>query len=452
MISNKSLLLVFLLLSINTIGLFGQIPVIKTPQPASLSPNVIVGNPNNRNNPMSNIPAFSGYNNSNRQQIEMIERDMLEVQHRNAAMQLMADEEDMAYFSSNHAIQYDLPSCVGIQGTEYYYYVAEKLLDMLHGETSLNLKEAVFSVEDAYFEGQLDRAKYENAISELALTAQLKARQDGYDWNNAMTRNVMLFRTMSDTLTVKFPLRENSSVSYPMRYDYDDPWGHENLSKLFVTKLLETRMGQCHSLPLLYLILCETVGTEANLAFSPNHSYIKLNDRQGNWYNLELTQGKIVTDAFMIGSGFITSEAIKHGLYMEPQTQKQTIAHCLSDLAAGYVQKYGYDQFVIQCVDSVLKYAPGNISALALKSNYHSAHFEYTVNQAGRPPKDILIVNYPRIYELLEERNNFYRKMDEIGYRDIPEEAYKDWLRVLDEEKEKQEHNEKYNKVLQIIR
>jgi RHS repeat-associated protein len=154
----------------------------------------------------------------------------------------------------------------------------------------------------------------------------------------------------------------------------------------------------------------------------------------------------MVTDAFIIGSGFIKTEAIKTGIYMEPQTKKQVIAHCLSYLALSYTHKYDYDKFVIQCADSALRHAPGNTSALALKSNYYSACFEYTVNQVGRPPKDTLKVHYPRIYELLETRNNFYRKMDEMGYTEMPKEAYEAWLKSVNEEKERREHDARYNK------
>ncbi|MDR0233058.1 MAG: hypothetical protein LBI82_13235 [Dysgonamonadaceae bacterium] len=451
MISCKNVLITSLLLIISTIGIFGQIPVVTTPQPGTLSPGVNIGFPTNRSNPVPNVPAFPGFNNNNRQ-LEMFERDRLEVQLRNNAEIQRMLNGDSEYFFSNRGIQYELPSCVGMPGTEHFYQTAEKLLDMLSGKTQLNLKEAVFSVENAYFEGQLDRTKYEKAILEMLTIAQTKAKQDGLNWNNPITKNVMLFRVMSDTLKVKLPARESSTVSYPMQYDFDDFWGEENRSKLFVTKLLAAHTGQCHSLPLLYLILCEAVGAEANLAFSPMHSYAKFKDQRGNWYNIELTQGRIVSDAFIIGSGFITTEAIKHSLYMEPQARKQVIAHCLSDLASNYIHKYGYDKFVIQCADSALHYAPGNITALAIKSNYHSACFEYTVNQVGWPPKDTLKVHYPRIYELMEERNDFYRKMDNMGYREMPKDIYEYWLNSLNEEKEKREHNEKYHKVLQFVK
>lgn len=38
---------------------------------------------------------------------------------------------------------------------------------------------------------------------------------------------------------------------------------------------------------------------------------------------------------------------------MQPQTKRQTIVQCLSDLAMGYIHQYGYDPFVAQCVDSI---------------------------------------------------------------------------------------------------
>lgn len=59
---------------------------------------------------------------------------------------------------------------------------------------------AVFAVENAYFENCLNYAEFNKAIDKLAETAQLKTMQDGYNWNNPVTKNIMLFRTMADTL------------------------------------------------------------------------------------------------------------------------------------------------------------------------------------------------------------------------------------------------------------
>jgi hypothetical protein len=442
----KQLILIFLMVSIiGTLDLFGQIPMVKTPQPATFSQYGIGNTNSGRNNPSPNMPTFPNFNKPNQSSYE---QDRLEVQRRNAALQQILSAD----FFANTAIQYDLPSVVGAPGTENYRKTAQKLLDMLNGKTPLNLKEAVFLVENAYFEGQLDRKRYENSINDMAIIAQIKAKEDGYNWNNPTTKNLMLFRTISDTLKIKLPLHESSTVSLPMQYDFEDFRGENNWENMFVTKLLVTHKGQCHSLPLLYLILCEATGAEANLAYSPSHSYIKFKDKTNNWYNIELTNGHLVTDAYLVGSGFITAEAIKNKIYLEPQTKKQVIAQCLSDLSLGYIHKYGYDGFVSQCTDSILKHDPKNLSALLIKANYQTRNLQYVIRQTGTPPLDTLKIRFPKAYELLNEVKATYKKIDDSGFREMPKDAYESWLNAVNEEKEKQEHNEKYNKVLNLIR
>lgn len=448
MIPCKYISTVSLFLLITAANVLGQIPVIKQPQPATLSRGVIIGNQNSQNNSSPNIPTFPAFNNRNQQQMDMYERDRMEVQRMNELARQGADE----YLSGNSSIQYDLPSQAGAQGTEYYYLAAKKLMDMLGGKTPLNLKDAVFSVENSFFEGQLDRKRYEERISEMVTIAKSKAIQDRYNWNNPVARNMMLYRVMSDTLNVKLPGQEKPSASFPMQYDFEDFMGEKNYSSMFVTKLLSSHTGQCHSMPLLYLILCEATGTEASLAFSPRHSYIKFRDKQNNWHNIELTNGKMVSDAFMIGSGFVNAASIKNGIYMQPQDRKQVIAHCLSDLASGYIKKYGYDNFVIQCVDSVLACAPGNTTALAIKYNYLGERLAYVADQIGRPPLEILKTDFPHVYKMLEERNSYYKMIDDIGYVEMPPELYEKWLNSASGEKEKREHDIRYRNIIRLIK
>lgn len=340
----------------------------------------------------------------------------------------------------NAVIRYDLPSQAGVPGTEYFREALGKLNRMLTGLEPMNLKQAIFTVENAYLEGQLDYRKFDEEVKKLVAIARLKAAREGYNWNNPQTRNIMLFRVMADTLEVNLPAEESSMVSYPMQYDFEDYMGKNDWTKMFVSKLLAEKSGQCHSLPLLYLILCEETGTEAGLAFSPSHTYVKFKDQSGNWHNLELTNGRIVSDAYILGSGYITAEALKNRIYMEPLTQKQTIAQCMADLAREYTQKYGYDHFVVQCVDTTLKYDPANIFARQIKSDYQTLRFDYVVNQVGRPHPDVLKTQYPGIYQLLEERNQTYRLIDASGYQEMPEQAYREWLNSVNKEKEKQEH------------
>ena len=181
------------------------------------------------------------------------------------------------------------------------------------------------------------------------------------------------------------------------------------------------------------------------------HSYIKFKDPNNEWHNLELTNGHITTDAYIIGSGFISAEALKNKIYMQPQTKKQVIQECLADLVWGYIYKFGFDEFAKQNLSNILKNDPNFLQALLIKSNYETARFAYVVEQLGRPPLDTIKTHNPRAYKLYEERNKTYKQIDDLGYRDMPADAYQDWLKSMDKESHKQQQ-EKLNRQIQITK
>jgi len=443
----KKSIFISLMLFIGAAYLFGQMPVVKTPEPSKISPIIVGGNNYSNPNQRSNIPNFPHTPNPNNP-MEMYEGDGMEVERRNMEMQQMMFEQE----AFGNTAPSDFPSLMGLPDTEYYQEAKEILVGMLNGTIPLNLKDAIFLVENAYFGGRLDYKQYKKAIQNMARIAEQKSFEDGYNWKDPLTKNLMLFRVMSDTLSIRNPMQENYVTSYPMEYDFEDYWAKEDFSNFFVTKLLATHTGQCHSMPLLYLILCEETGGEASLAFAPAHCYVKFEDKSGNWHNLELTRGWITSDAFIIASGYITAEAIKNGVYMAPQTKEQTIAHCLSDLAYGYGRKYGCDPFVKECLDIALQYAPYNYSALRNKANYQTYFFDYAAKLAGRPPIESIKETHPHLYELREERNKTYQLIDNIGLNDMPKELYDKWLHSLDEEIEQYKLKEKSHPVIRLLK
>ena len=90
---------------VGTIQLFGQVVVIKTSEPAKVSPVIIGGTPHHNPNQNPNIPNFP-HNPTSRNQLDMYERDRMEVERRNMEAQRILFEN----YYSNSVIQYDLPS------------------------------------------------------------------------------------------------------------------------------------------------------------------------------------------------------------------------------------------------------------------------------------------------------------------------------------------------------
>src|SRR5690606_36988299 len=110
---------------------------------------------------------------------------------------------------------------------------------------------------------------------------------------------------------------------------------------------------------------------------------IKFRDGNDNWFNVELTNGMFTTDSSILQSGFIKSEALQNGIYMQTMDSKELLSQLLVDLAQGYARKFGYDPFVKEAVDEALKLYPNNINAHMLRSNYLTMEFEYVLDQIG---------------------------------------------------------------------
>src|SRR5690606_31756836 len=190
------------------------------------------------------------------------------------------------------------------------------LNNMLVDESQYNFKKAVLSVENAYFDGKLDTVAINKEIKMLTnlCYSLIENRFLAYVENDKKDVNkwASVYQVMCDSIPLIIKDKEYKYI--PFKYDFDDVFGNQDISNMFVSKLLYTRKGNCHSLPYLYKILCEELGTTAHLALAPNHVYIKHKNKANGWYNTELTSGIFPNDAWLMASGYVHVDAIKNGV------------------------------------------------------------------------------------------------------------------------------------------
>ena len=425
--------LIALVLTVNS---YGQIPVIETPKPASLNNPAIIGN-------------------SNQTPIQQPSNNQTDIQKRNQALIEEAEQhqkylEKSGYYSnySNKAIQYDLPDLSSMQGTEYFHSALNEINKMLSGESLLDLKKATYIVENAYYEGQLNYNDFEKSINNAVDICKMKLSRYKPSEINDFVINQTIFSYFADTTVIELKGMEQTLTHYPIKYDFDDYMGTENWSQMFVSKLLATNSGQCNSMPLLFLILAQELGSEAYLAYSPNHSFIRYKSPRGNWYNAEMTTGAIMSDAAYLECGYIKTEAIMSGIYMDTLSVHETIASTLNTLSLGYAHKYGYDRFVKQCVDTVQKYYPNQLSAAMLEANYQTQKTMYIARQKNMPVDEFK--KDPKAKVEFDKMHEDYAKIDNLGYEFMPQDQYLRWLKRLEEAKQKQENQKGF--IQQIIR
>lgn len=309
------------------------------------------------------------------------------------------------------------------------------LNNMLVDENTYSFKKAVFSVENAYLNGKLDTAFVNKEIRLLTNICRslVENRFLAYVENDKKDVNkwASAYQVMCDSIPIIIGDKEYKYI--PFRYDFNDVFGNQDIANMFVSKLLYTRKGNCHSMPYLYKILCEEQGTTAHLALAPNHVYIKHQNKKNGWYNTELTSGIFPYDAWLMASGFVHIDAIKNGVYMKALNNRETVALVIMDLANAY-QKAFLDNdgsFLLKCADTAIKAYPNLATALILRAEMHKKQVEQETN----PEK---------AQQQFKELEKEYGHIHDIGYRFMPEEMYLNWLVSLKTERDKYE-NKKLN-------
>lgn len=244
------------------------------------------------------------------------------------------------------------------------YYSAFDNLSKLNPE-DYSISNATFLVENAFYNNDKNfQNTFQNYIQKATKIIQTEIDRKGISDEDNASKNLAVFKYFS-----KDSKQNGKVIHKAIKYDFDDYWGAKDYSKMFVSKLMKTNTGQCHSMPLLFLILAEQIGAKAYLVVIPNHSYIRFIDNDGEELSIELTNGMFSTNSFVLNNGYIKSEALQNKIYMQNLSSKELLSQTFVDLAGGYIHKFGYDEFVNKVLEKALELNPNNINATLWQSN-----------------------------------------------------------------------------------
>lgn len=129
----------------------------------------------------------------------------------------------------------------------------------------------------------------------------------------------------------------------PFTYDLSDPLGRNPRNKLLAT-YLDTRKGNCVSMPMLVLILGQRLDLPVALATAPNHVLVKFaDDSQQTWVNIEATAGGFKFDSSYERETGISVKAIANELYLRPLAPNEGVGVMASTLMEHYAAKKNGD-------------------------------------------------------------------------------------------------------------
>lgn len=307
---------------------------------------------------------------------------------------------------------------------------------MLSGKQKPSFKRAVFLVENAYFDNNLDYEMLLNAIDNyrvLTLAYNKANKLQGYTYADSINQNInaSLFKVFTDTIRTM----DNQIISLPFRYNFEDALGNKEFSNTFVTNLLLTKKGNCHSLPYLYKILTEELGTTSYLALAPMHIYIKQFNKKVGWYNVELTSGQFPMDAYLMSTGYISHQNIVSKIYMDTLSYKESIATCVMDLCYAYMRKMdtvANSDFILKCANKSLEIKPNYVSGLLRLNGIH----RYLCSKYLKENKPDLSQIHKQAFI---ETNKRLMKLD---YQDVSAETFNKWYTSYQKDKSKYDNPE----------
>lgn len=332
---------------------------------------------------------------------------------------------------------YDAEEAIRFHNTKHYRQAFSELLEMHNGKRPFSLKEAVFIIENAYSDNTLDKSDYLKRIKIKIDALKMLMKKEKISENNNLGKNYIIQKLFSERI-VEYKDTVVWRVHKAYQYDFDDFLGEADWSKMFVTKLLKTGKGQCHSMPLLYLIFAEEINAKAWLSLAPEHSFVIFNDGR-TFYNYETTNGNPVSYDWLMESGYINSMAIKNRIYLDTLGQDGLMSTLLADLIMGYTDKFGYDNFMASMVDTLLSIYPKSIQGQIFKADLLVLETKTNLRKVGNPPVE-QIPKYPEAHKSYSTLMQQYDFIDGLGYIQMPKEKYSAWLASLNNEKHKQEN------------
>lgn len=204
----------------------------------------------------------------------------------------------------------------------------------------------------------------------------------------------------------------------PFAYDHADPSGMDIPNKL-LHNYLSTRLGNCVSMPILFLILGERLALDLALARAPHHIFVRHRLTDGRVGNLETTSGAYPAREEWYRRNFpMTDRAVANGLYMRSLSRREGVALMAATVLEQLASQDRHDD-AIAVARVILDHDPrADYALLAQASAYGALGEAFT----ARYPNPYLIPQHsrPRYLMLVERNLSLFAAAEALGW--APEE------------------------------
>jgi regulator of sirC expression with transglutaminase-like and TPR domain len=201
----------------------------------------------------------------------------------------------------------------------------------------------------------------------------------------------------------------------PFAYDHSDPLGQSLRSRLLPV-YLSTHLGNCISMPILFLILAERLELDVALATAPLHLFVRYHVPFGPVINIETTSGANPARESWIRQHFPMSDrAVANGVYLRSLPRGEAVAHMASTVVEHLLHAGRYDEAIDVC-SVILRHAPSDVYVMAKQATAYGGILEREF-RAAYPFPYLIPASLRRRYLMLCERNaSLWAKAEALGW------------------------------------
>lgn len=201
----------------------------------------------------------------------------------------------------------------------------------------------------------------------------------------------------------------------PFSYDHNDPYGQDTRNKL-LSSYLATRLGNCVSMPTLFLILADRLGVNVALSVAPLHVFVRYNQAVGLPVNLETTSGALpAREAYYREKLAMTDLAVANGVYLRSLSRKEGVALMATTFMESLMDQARY-QDAIEVADVILEASPLDVQTMVRQG---SAYGELLRREfyTRYPTPDLIPSNLHARYRLLDQKNQMaFARAEALGW------------------------------------
>lgn len=217
----------------------------------------------------------------------------------------------------------------------------------------------------------------------------------------------------------------------PIRYDLAYALANE-AGPGFLHKLLTTRLGNCISMPLLFIALGRHLGLSMSLAQAPNHALVVYTDPHSRQdIRLKATSGAHpIRLASMRRAMPMSDKSIAEGIYLK----RLSTPECMALLAMPLLQRAlrsRQHRLAIELADVVLRHAPRHVDAMLTMGSAHAVRmqddFEKKYPNPAAMPRGVRAA-----YEHAHRQNlHWFQRAEALGWREPDPEAEERYRRHI---------------------